>query len=433
MEASYRPPQQVLEEIAYRAAAIPFRLLQLVVNGRWILFLAMLSLMLFRPPGSDSFPWDRVAFLAVLAAVALHVATRREPFALLNRVTWPMLSLLLLSSCNVLCQGYNAENWSMFAAKWLVPFTVYQIACYAFSDPRARKGLEIYALLVLAYLSFISIAFLAGLHWAVFPSYILDENIGIHADRARGPFLQAVANGMALNLLGLIAIDCLRRKTLRGLSAALLLGGLPIAILATKTRAIWLSFAASMLIVIFSKSGHLRIPRRFLVIGILAVAVLACVYQGSITERLEDRSPVEFRIAMYQAGWQMFLEKPALGWGQSSMKDELGRRISEFHQEAFYFHNTYLEILVEHGLIGLGLYLWMAVALFRLARRRSNLAWVGFPDRHFRTIWPIMLAVYFVNACFVGMNYQFVNVFLFTIAGLLAAQARTEDRIARAL
>ena len=110
------------------------------------------------------------------------------------------------------------------------------------------------------------------------------------------------------------------------------------------------------------------------------------------------------------------------------MRDELGRRISDFHQEAFYFHNTYLEVLVEHGLLGLLLYALDGLGPVppRPQAPRSFLGRV-FPINHSASIWPLMLAVYFVNASFVGMNYQFVNVLLFTIAGILAAQNRVED------
>jgi len=34
----------------------------------------------------------------------------------------------------------------------------------------------------------------------------------------------------------------------------------------------------------------------------------------------------------------------------------------------------------------------------------------------------VLLLVYLTNACFVVMNYQFVNGLLFTLAGVLAAQ-----------
>lgn len=48
----------------------------------------------------------------------------------------------------------------------------------------------------------------------------------------------------------------------------------------------------------------------------------------------------------------------------------------------------------------------------------------GFLDRHFHELWPILLGVYWINASLVVMNYQFVNGFLFTMAGMLAGQRR---------
>ena len=123
----------------------------------------------------------------------------------------------------------------------------------------------------------------------------------------------------------------------------------------------------------------------------------------------------------------MFLQKPVTGWGATRMQAELSNRISDFHQEQFFFHNTYLEILVQYGLIGLALYLWVVIDLFRLGRKHPRLISSPpdtFLDEQFRSLWPLLLGVYLVNASFVVMNYQFVNGFLFTLAGMLVAQNR---------
>jgi len=125
----------------------------------------------------------------------------------------------------------------------------------------------------------------------------------------------------------------------------------------------------------------------------------------------------------------MFLEKPFMGWAGDDLQSELAKRIHEFHQEAFFFHNSYLEIAVQHGLIGLAFYLWVGIDLFRLgSRRRSDAAPDGnFLDEHFRSLWPVLVGVYLLNGSFVVMNYQFVNGLLFTLAGILAAQNRRAD------
>jgi O-antigen ligase len=139
-----------------------------------------------------------------------------------------------------------------------------------------------------------------------------------------------------------------------------------------------------------------------------------------------------FRMAVYQAGWEMFLEKPLAGWGATDMQTELSKRISDFHQQQFFFHNTYLEIVVQYGLAGLLLYLWIVADLFKLGQNRSRPGWStdnSFLDQQFRGLWPLLLGVYLLNGTFVVMNYQFVNGFLFTLAGLLAAQNRRSAEV----
>ena len=119
------------------------------------------------------------------------------------------------------------QSWSVFAAKWVVPFALYHLAGSVFEDATSIRRFETFALVVLGYLCVIAVLFLFGATQWIFPRYILDEGLGIHADRARGPFLQAVANGVTLNLLGLIALDSFRRGRLKRLSALLFLSLCP--------------------------------------------------------------------------------------------------------------------------------------------------------------------------------------------------------------
>jgi hypothetical protein len=408
------------------------RPLQAMIAAPDVVFLAALGLMLFHSPDFNFYSLDRIAFGVLMLVVFLRACVLRLPLFFEKRVAFPMLCLLVLAFAGALTQPYDAETWSLFAAKWFVPFVLYHVAAIVFEDSASLRKFEWFALAVLAYLSFIAICFMVGAKDLVFPRFILDEGLGIHATRARGPFLQAVANGVALNLLGLIALDSFRRKQLRGLMAAVLVTALPLAILATKTRAVWLSFVGTILVLMLS-SPNRRLRRTCLALTLSSAAVLLMFvtfsdeHSDAFSDRLEERSPVDFRMAVYGAGRDMFLEKPLLGWDTAGMQAELSKRISDFHQKEFYFHNTYLEILVRYGLVGLALYVWLIVDLFRVGRKPAGAVVPNrntFLDKQFRSLWPLFLAVYLVNGAVVVMNYQFVNGLLFAVTGMLAAQNR---------
>jgi len=264
-----------------------------------LLFLATLTIMLFRPPDIQ-FCWlDRIAFLLLLFVVLFRALMQRQLSAFADSAMWPMAGLLLLGLGAVLAQPYEAQNWSVFAAKWVVPFSLFHVAGFVFKDATSVRRFETFALVVLAYLCLIAIFFLIGAKDLIFPRYILDEGLGIHADRARGPFLQAVANGLTLNMLALIALDSFRRRRLRGVLALLFLTALPVAILATQTRAVWLSFAGCIVALLFVSSSRRVRGACLCIIVAGGVALLTALSfedaNASLGARLEERSPMEFR------------------------------------------------------------------------------------------------------------------------------------------
>jgi O-antigen ligase len=132
-----------------------------------------------------------------------------------------------------------------------------------------------------------------------------------------------------------------------------------------------------------------------------------------------ERGPVDARVAVYDAGWAMFRERPLTGWPAGCMYAELARRMEGFHLRTFYLHNTYLALLVEFGVPGLAIYALLFFNLFRLARR--GVPGESGPVASLRKVWPILLMVYLFNAFFVDMEYQFVIGLMFTVAGMLCS------------
>ena len=413
--------------VAARALLAP---IQLLIAAPCLLLIAALTAMLLRPPDVEFFAIDRLAFGLLIMAVVARGLLLRQTLPL-ERATWPMLGLALLALISLLPQPFDTEAWSVLAAKFLVPFVMFHLAVLVFTDEISLRLFELFAIAVLAYLSFTSIAFLAGADSLIFPRFITDASLGFHADRARGPFLQAVANGVSLNLLALLALHSYRRGRARGTAMRLLLASLPIAILATMTRAVWLSFAATVVVLAFlSRNGRLCkacIAGAVLVVG-LGTAFIATDFGSALSDRFQERGPIDYREAVYAGGWEMFLQRPWMGWGFHQMPEELPRHVSGYHEKVLYPHNTYLELMVELGAPGLLFYLWLMWELYRLGRRtfptrEKN----GFLGESFHRIWPLLLAVYWLNAAAVVMSYQFVNGLLFTLAGMLAAQRRRAE------
>ncbi|MGA7291254.1 MAG: O-antigen ligase family protein [Terriglobales bacterium] len=405
----------------WHVAGLMLRPLHLGLAFPSVLYVAAMTVFLFRPPDLFSFYADRIAFGILAFFVALRAMALREKIPFFAGLSLPMLGLIALAVFRALRDPFDAQIWSIIASKYIVPFALFHIAVLVFRNAWQRRHFEVFVIVVLAYLVFIAIAFLVDARPLIFPRFILDESLGFHFDRARGPFLQAVANGVSLNILGILIVALPQeRKTV----VKLLWLVLPVAVLATLTRAVWISFVISTIVL-----GFRMVERR--VQALCAILAIAGLMGGlaigfsnhslktTLWDRTGERGPVDARLAVYDAGWAMFRERPVTGWAASGMYAELARRMEGYHLRTFYVHNTYLALLVEFGLPGLILYGILFFNLFRLS-------WHGPPGESgavasLRKVWPILLSVYLFNALFVDMAYQFVIGLVFTVAGILCA------------
>lgn len=405
----------------WRGAGLLLRPLHFGLTFPSLLYVAAMTVFLFRPPDLFSFYADRIAFGVLVFFVVLRTLALRDRIPFFAGISLPMLALTALAVLRVLREPFDPQMWSIIASKYIVPFALFHIAVLVFRGDAQRRHFEIFILFALAYLVFIAIAFLADARSLIFPRFILDDGLGFHPDRARGPFLQAVANGVSLNMLGILVLAFPLGRRVIG---KVLWLALPLAVLATMTRAVWISFAASTIVL-----GFLLLKRRLLaacsllaVAGVvlgMAMALSNHSLKTALGDRTSERGPVEARLAVYDAGWAMFLERPFTGWPARDMYAELGRRMEGYHLRTFYVHNTYLALLVEFGVPGLALYGILFFNLFRLSWHGSvgETAAVA----ALRKVWPVLLGVYLLNAFFVDMAYQFVIGLVFTVAGMLCA------------
>ena len=210
----------------------------------------------------------------------------------------------------------------------------------------------------------------------VFPAYILDPSVGIHADRARGPYAEAVNNGIMLvfsGALGGVTAALAERRAWRvvGIAATLLTA---VGCALTLTRAIWFGGAAALLVgVLLTPALRRRAP--VVLVGLVAVAALfPVVFPGfgeAATTRGGDESPIWDRLNVNAAAARMVVHDPLLGVGWN----QAGERMSEFVRLGGDYpvtaasatlipHNVFLGRFAELGILGGSLWIAATIAAY---------------------------------------------------------------------
>lgn len=344
------------------------------VEPAWLLTAALFASAFNGNWGAIGFPAgiapDRLLMLAAIGGMLVGSLGARE----LQRPRFqPLHALLLLtlawaigSAVAAGTMGDSAATFVLFD-RFAVPFAVVALAPIAFHEPRHRAGLLIALVGFGAYLGLTAIFEGVGLHALVFPGYISDPSYGYHAGRARGPFVEATANGIGLYVSAVAAAVALatwegrRRKTI----AAAVMLVCALGLLFTLTRSVWLATVVATALTL------LIVPslRRFLLpaaVGLCAMVLLAlAVVPGladSVDDRRESNRPVWERENVNAAAVNMVSERPLLGFGLGTFNEEnrdYFRLLDDVPQIAVReigIHNVFLSLAVELGLIGAGLF-----------------------------------------------------------------------------
>lgn len=295
-----------------------------------------------------------------------------------------------LSDWRVDIPGKVSPVWRLVAG-YIMPIGLYWLARQSRLDRHAM--IVIYTVLTLlgVYAVVTAIAEVTQQWWLVFPSYIADPNVGIHFGRARGPTLQSQSMGFYLDVC-LLAAWALRPYLNRfgQLLIILLVPAFLIAIAVTYTRCVWIGLALGVMVV-----AALSLPKTWRpLVGVAALAgVLLVAVQSQQLIEIEresgseaSRSSVECRGSFTYVSWKIFLEHPILGVGYGQFipnaKDYLSDRTVDLPLEVIRGqpnHSTYLALLTETGLVGLGLFLAMVtgwvLSAWRLWRNESAPDW----------------------------------------------------------
>ena len=217
--------------------------------------------------------------------------------------------------------------------------------------------------------------------------------------------VQAVSYGLFLGVTMLAAYVWRHRWNRLGKMLWLLVIGIELAALAcTYTRSVWIGTALAIIVAL---ALTLRgIWRPIVIGGLLSSALAISVVQldslanlqreGSATEA---RTSADMRASFTYVSWQMFLDRPILGFGFGQFYREKLPYLSDHRTPLqlelirdFINHNTYLSLLTETGLVGLGLFMAILIGWARRGwqlTRGDNPAWTALTACSSSALWPL--------------------------------------------
>jgi putative inorganic carbon (hco3(-)) transporter len=308
----------------------------------------------------------------------------------------------------------------------IMPFLIFLVAPIAFRTERQR-GVLLGTLVALgAYLGLTVLFETLKLDALVFPKYILDDNYGIHSGRGRGPFVDAVANGLALYMCAItcgIAVATWRSGAGRAVALAIGVLCLVGAFLCLE-RSVWIGAILGTGVAMLATRGLRRyLPHLAATIAVAVIGALALIpgLSDSVSQRANEQGTIWDRQNLTRAAVNMIEAKPLFGFGWSRFSSESA---DYFQQSPHYpltatsagVHNTPLTYAVDLGLIGMTL--WIAGVVCGVG---GALASRGPPELHPWRVGLLALATAYLVVLNAVPPTAWPNRSLWLLAGVVAS------------
>lgn len=399
--------------------------------GLWIVSVVVWNTYFYayKPPGLFDISVERVLFVLLAVSAGYQVVARRVRLAGDRRIELWMAIFLLICLVSMLLNGFAAKYpyapkpWYVFFSGYFVPFAAYFYARHFLGDVRGIRILMATLFALGVYLCVVAILERYHLDALIYPSYITDPAFPLHLDRARGPFLNAAFNGLAMTVCFVAGIFLL--PLVGPLGRFLILALSPLfffGVFFTSTRSAYLVFLLALATVVFF--CRTRTPKWKLAPLLVALCLLGVVANA---ERLFSASreaggiaqmeEVDIRFQLIAKSVRLFREAPLWGVGLAHFSVSDAPETFQDNQ-----HNHLVGMAVELGLMGLAAYLVILVLIFRgiyLLAGNPRVERNAFANALILTTLGITATL--ANNVFVEPSLcPFINVAAFTFAGLAA-------------
>ena len=372
-------------------------------------------------------PLDRLLLLAGLLLALLDPRLQARARLRWTRLHWLMTAFVVWTAWSILVHGNLGDTDRLYALadRTIFPFLFFCLAPLLFDTPRRRNLLLTMMTLTGLYLGLVGIFQMIGPQGLVFPRYILDDSLGIHTDRARGPMLEAEAYGMTAGMMGFGAalLASRRRGWWRwlGITAAVSCAA---GVALSLTRTVWLgALAATGVAFLMVPELRRRLP------ALLGVAVVGSVLflvsqpdlRDTLIERITTERSLNDRANTNDAALRIILANPltGVGWGEFAHVGVDWVRQADTYpvtNVAIEVHNVPLSRAAELGVPAALVWITIvALGPFRAvwARRSRDLA-------HWRVVGIALLLLWILPTLASPNPYPQPNNLLWLVTGLLA-------------
>jgi putative inorganic carbon (HCO3(-)) transporter len=356
---------------------------------------------------------DRLLFVAAIGAVILRAPPIADrPRLRISGAHWLLAVASLYALGSALAAGTLLQAGGFLKildAFGILPFLAFLVAPLAFPTPYHRRVLLGTLVALGAYLGFTTLSDALNLDALVFPKYILDLNYGGHAGRGRGPFVDAVANGLALYTCAVACGIAVATWRTGGMRAVAVVVGL-VCIVGTflsLERSVWLGVVVGTTVAMLATRG----TRAYFVpvVAAIGIAVTAAFFllpgmSERAADRLDDKRMLWDRKNLDRAALNMVEARPltGFGWARFTTYSEgyfeqaddypiTAAGVSHRNRHRFGVHNTPLTYAVDLGLTGLAL--WLLGLVFGVG---GALATRGPPDLHAWRVGLLAVAMSFL-------------------------------------
>ncbi len=201
----------------------------------------------------------------------------------------------------------------------------------------------------------------------------------------------------------------------------------------TFARGAWLAGSLGILFFLFFNSRKL-----FAIASIALIAFVLCFSFLASPEVKKgfriDTSNMGWRLEVWQYGMKMVQERPVFGYGPNSFmkifKEHRRHKGRQADYEPTYAHNCYVQMAVETGIVGLALFSWILVRMFRKIIRQIKEPHLGAGDLRMLLAGLLAALFGFLAHSFVDTNFYSLKLsaLYWFMTGLAISTSRALDQ-----